>query len=300
MKMVPKIQMSTDGCSLSKIVQGYMNLERWQLSRQACLTFIKQHVEMGITSVDHSPIYGNANCEALFGNALKLEPSLRNQIEIISKCGIVTARDSNTAHYDSSKKSIIASVESSLTKLGIAYLDVLLLHRSDYLMCADEVVEAFEQLRFDGKVKYFGVSNFNTSQFELLQSQMNFPLITNQVELNPINLQVIESGILEKLQKENIYPMAWSPLGGGQLFQEHSQKIIQLNYIINEIAQEMGVKAIDQVVYAWVMKLPAKPLIVLGSGDVSRIASAVDALNVSISHEQWYRVLAATKGYGVA
>ena len=206
MAIVPKVQMIPGGPNFSRLVQGYWRLSEWKLSPQDCLSFIKEHVSLGITTVDHAHIYGSPSCESLFGKALKLDPSLRDQIEIISKCGIISAAEGKIAHYNSSKQSIITSVELSLSRFGIECLDVLLIHRPDLLMDADEIIETFLKLKADGKVKYLGVSNFNLAQLELLQSRMDMPLVTNQIEINPINLDVLESGMLEKLQQFKMRP----------------------------------------------------------------------------------------------
>jgi len=300
MVAVPKIQMAPGGPKFSKLVQGYWRLSEWNLSPQECLSFIKEHISLGITTVDHAHIYGSPSCESLFGKALKLDSSLRDQIEIISKCGIIPANAEKIAHYDSSKQSIISSVELSLDRFGINYLDVLLIHRPDFLMDADELIEAFLKLKSDGKVKYLGVSNFNLAQLSLLQSRMDIPLVTNQIEINPINLGVLRGGVLEKLQEDKVCPMAWSCLGGGEVFSAKSEKMDRLVHALREVENELGAESIDQVIYAWVMKMPSHPVPILGTGNISRIKRAVASLQLSMTHEQWYRILEASRGHGVA
>ena len=292
--------MSPDGPSFSSLVQGYWRLAEWNLSPQKCLSFIKEHVSLGITTVDHAHVYGNPSCESLFGKALKLDPSLRDQLEIVSKCGITLATEGKVSHYNSSEQAIVNSVDLSLSRLGIEYLDVLLLHRPDYLMDADEVVDAFMKLKTEGKVKYLGVSNFNLAQLELLQSRIDVPLVTNQIELNPINLDVIKSGMLEKLQEVKTRPMAWSCLGGGRILDANSTKLEQLTNELKAIANEIGAESIDQVVFAWVMKMPSGPVSILGSGNIDRIRKSAESLKLTMTHEQWYRILVASQGHDVA
>src|SRR5262249_31365857 len=147
---------------------------------QQRLAFLQQALELGVTSMDHADIYGDYGCEALFGEALALQPSLRGQMELVSKCGIKLVsrhRPGHASHiYDTSRAHIVASAENSLRSLRTDYLDLLLIHRPDPLMDADEIAEAFSSLRASGKVRHFGVSNFTPSQFELLHSR--FPLVT--------------------------------------------------------------------------------------------------------------------------
>ena len=269
------------------------------MSPQQCLSFIKSHMELGITTVDHANIYGNPSCESLFGDALKLDRPLREEIEIVSKCGITLARPGKVAHYNSSKESILASVEASLKRLGTEYLDILLIHRPDFLMDAEEIADAFSHLKQQGMVKYFGVSNFTSAQLSLLESRLDQRLVTNQIELNPMSLDVLESGVLEYLQEIRMRPMAWSCLGGGGIFTGKSEQMDRLRRILQELAKELGATSIDQVIYAWLMRMPSKPLPILGSGNAQRIKSAAKSFDLSMSHEQWYRVWSASKGQSV-
>lgn len=299
MTTVPEVQISPGGPKLSKIIQGYWRLAEWQMSAQQLLSFINGHLELGITSVDHAHVYGKPPCESLFGESLKLDSQLRGKIEIISKCGINPPESGNVAHYNATKEAMIASVETSLKRLGTDYLDVLLIHRPDFLIDADEVADAFELLKNQGKVKYFGVSNFSVGQFDLLQSRLDFPLITNQIELNPVNLDVLECGLLEYLQKNRVSPMAWSCLGGGRVFSEDSEQMQSLRSTLQNLVEELGAESIDQVIYAWVMKLPCRPLPILGSGHLDRVKAAVGSINLNMNHEQWYRVWQASNGHPV-
>lgn len=303
MTAINKVSMAPSGPVFSNLIQGYWRLAEWQMTPQQRLSFIKQHLDMGITTVDHAPVYSAGACESLFGEALKLEPGLRDKLQIVSKCGIypkdATANDNCVSHYNSSKASIIASVEASLTRLNVENLDVLLLHRPDFLMEADEVAEAFEQLKQSGKVSHLGVSNFTPSQLALLQSRFGHALATNQIEINPINFAVAEDGTLDQLQQLRIRPMAWSCLAGGDIFNQPTEQANRLRQVLNELAEELGAASIDQVIYAWVMRMPSNPVPIIGSGNINRVATAVASLELSLTSEQWYRVWVASKGYGV-
>ncbi|MDK6764789.1 aldo/keto reductase, partial [Klebsiella aerogenes] len=181
--MVQRIAMAPQGPEFSRFVMGYWRLMDWKMSTDALVGFIEQHLDLGVTTVDHADIYGDYQCEAAFGEALKRAPHLRKRMEIVSKCGIATkARAENTiGHYITDRDHIILSAEQSLRNLATDHLDLLLIHRPDPLMDADEVAEAFLALHHSGKVRHFGVSNFTPAQFTLLQSRLPFTLATNQV-----------------------------------------------------------------------------------------------------------------------
>ena len=301
--MVGTVTMGRGGPSFSKFIQGYWRLGEWNMTPQQRLDFLKQHIDLGITTIDHADIYGNYECERLFGEALALEPAIREKLQIVTKCGINLCSDKfpqrKINHYDTSAEHIYQSVDNSLKRLGVNEIDVLLIHRPDALMDVDEVAQAFTQLYKIGKVKHFGVSNFTPSQFSLLQSRLSQPLITNQVEINPLNFDVVHDGTLDQLQQFNTPPMAWSPLAGGQIFSGDSEKIQRVKAELDAIKSELNLTSVDQVIYAWIRQLPSQPIPIIGSGNIERIKSAVKALDVTLSKEQWYRIWSASKGHGV-
>lgn len=216
-----RIQMTED-LSFSRIIHGLWRLADWNQSKEDTLSLIQYNIENGITTFDHADIYGSYTCEALFGEALNLQPSTREKMEIVTKCGIVLPSDNRpehkTHHYNTSKKHILTSVENSLQNLKTDYIDLLLVHRPDPFMNGEEVAEAFTQLKDEGKVRHFGVSNFKNHQWNMLQSYLPFPLITNQIELSAYNLENFEDGTLNLCQEKRVAPMAWSPLAGGAIF----------------------------------------------------------------------------------
>ncbi len=301
--MVAKVVTAPNGPEFSELVQGYWRAADWGMTAQERLSFLKQHIELGITTVDHADIYGNYECEALFGEALALDKSVRDQIQIVTKCDINLCGDKTPErkinHYDTSSAHIYQSVNNSLERLNVDEIDVLLIHRPDVLMDADEVAEAFTELHKVGKVKHFGVSNFTPCQFELLQSRLGKPLVTNQVEINPLNFEVAHDGTLDQMQMLRTRPMAWSCLGGGSIFSGESEQAILVRNELEAIREEVGATSIDQVIYAWVRRLPSKPIPIIGSGKIERVQTAVNALNIELTREQWYRVWVASKGHGV-
>ena len=238
--------------------------------------------------------------QELFGDALALNPGLRDKIQLITKCGIKLKNerfpDRKIKIYDYSKEHIISSVEKSLKNFGTDRIDLLLFHRPAPFFDPEEMVVVMDILNKQGKVLNFGVSNFTPMQFEMLQELTNKELVTNQVEISPYCLEHFENGNIEFFLKNKIYPMAWSPLAGGNIFSPKNKKGRDLMVKISEIAEELNVEYPEEVIYAWILKHPANILPVIGTGKLARIKLAVDALNIDMSLEQWYRIYNASTG----
>ncbi len=289
---------------IDELVLGFWRLLDWKVAPEQSLTFLEEAIAAGVTHTDHADIYGEYGCESEFGKVLALKPSIRDEIKIITKCGIKPAFPSlglagQANHYDSSAQHIIASAQQSLKHFNTDRLDVLLIHRPDYLMHADEVAEAFNTLKQNGDVLEFGVSNFAPSQLSLLQSRLDFELVTNQVEFSPYEMKALDDGTLDQCQLLGIKPMCWSPLAGGMLFDEKNEKAIRLRHVLEQVGREIGANSIDQVVYAWLLMHPSAPSVVLGTGNIKRIESAVAAKQLKLSREQWYRIWQGSTGHSV-
>jgi len=297
--MVQRITLAPQGPEFSRFVMGYWRLMDWNMSAQQLVSFIEEHLDLGVTTVDHADIYGGYQCEAAFGEALKRSPALRQRMEIVTKCGIATTAKAEHAlgHYITDRDHIISSAEQSLTNLATDYLDLLLIHRPDPLMDADDVAEAFLALHQSGKVRHFGVSNFTPAQFALLQSRLPFTLATNQVEISPVHQPLLLDGTLDQLQQLRIRPMAWSCLGGGRLFNDDAFQ--PLRDELAQVAQELNAETIEQVVYAWILRLPSQPLPIIGSGKIERVRSALAAEQLAMTRQQWFRIRKAALGYDV-
>ncbi|MBW3138125.1 aldo/keto reductase [Ferrimonas balearica] len=289
------------GPVLSRFIAGYWRLLDWQMTPQQRLGFLQAHLDLGITSCDHADIYGDYQCEAAFGEALALNPGLRERIQLVTKCGICLpgSKGYDLPHYNTSAGHIQHQVEQSLRHFGTDYLDLLLIHRPDPLMQADEVAEAFNQLQQAGKVRHFGVSNFTPSQFDLLQSRLDQPLVTNQVEISPLQLTALHDGTLDHLQQHRIRPMAWSCLGGGRLFSPADPQARSVRLELSKVAEEVGAEGVDQVALAWLLALPSNPLPILGSGKIERLQQAVAAERLNLTREQWFRIWVASTGHNV-
>lgn len=297
---VSSISLHKQGPICSRPALGVWRMAEWKMSSSEILSFIHACLDLGITTFDHADIYGDYTCEALFGAALSQEPALRSRLQLISKCGIKLVspnRPSHTIkHYDTSRAHILASVDRSLQALHTDYLDVLLIHRPDPFMDADDTAEAFIQLQQSGKVQHFGVSNFLPSQVDLLSSRLPFPLVTNQIEISVMHLNAFTDGTLDQCQRLRMAAMAWSPLGGGDLFKGDSPKAVRLRQALSAIAQQFGQMTIDQIALAWLLAHPANILPILGTGQIDRIRRAIAAADLKLTREQWFTIWSASTG----
>lgn len=284
----------------SRIVHGHWRLADWNIPSQELLALTEQAIELGVTTFDHADIYGNYRCEKLFGDALALDRSLRDKIEIVTKCGIKLVSDKfpdrKLKTYDYSFGHIVASVDHSLENFRTDRIDLLLLHRPAPFFDAAEVANAFLHLKSAGKVLHFGVSNFNPAQFQMLNRYTGAMLVTNQVEISPYCLDHFENGNIDYFVKEKLKPMAWSPLAGGRLIHPRDEKGERLLRVLWEVARELQTDLVDKVVYSWLLKHPANIIPVVGTGRIDRIRSAAEALDLDMSMEQWYRIYNASTG----
>ncbi len=285
---------------LSRIVHGHWRLADWQLSDQELLRLTEETIALGVTTFDHADIYGNYSCEQIFGKTLALKKELRKGIQIVSKCGIKLLSEKyperRVKHYDYGYNHIISSAENSLKNLGTDYLDILLLHRPSPFFNPEEVARAFSDLQKSGKVLHFGVSNFSIEQFEMLEAYTEVALVTNQVEISPFCLEHFENGNMEFFLKEKIKPMAWSPLAGGEIVAPTTEKGRRVHHALSEVANELNIEGIDKIIYSWLLKHPASIIPVVGSQKLERIRFAVEAFDIDMSLEQWFKIYIAAKG----
>ena len=297
----PRVTTCAHGPALSRIVAGMWRMPEWGMSVEQRVGFIEDCIALGVTSFDHADIYGGYGVESLFGDALRLQPSLRDRIELVSKCGIKLVspqRPQHTIqHYDTSAAHITASVDESLRQLGTDRLDLLLIHRPDPLMDFDEVAHTFLGLRQAGKVLHFGVSNFSRHQFEALDKRIK--LATNQVEFSPLHTAPMFDQTFDGMQDLGVAPMIWSPLAGGRLFNGGEEHADNLRLVIKGIADDLG-QPFASVVFAWIMQLPSRPLPLTGTGRIEAIKVAVAGTRFSLSRSDWYSILRAARGHEVA
>jgi predicted oxidoreductase len=295
------IELRPGGPRLSPVVAGAWRMDSWGWTPAERLRWVEQCIDLGVTSFDHADIYGGYTVEGLFGEALALQPALRERLQLVSKCGIKLVSAQRPAHrlksYDTSATHIVASVEQSLKALRTDRLDLLLIHRPDPLMDAQEVADTFTRLRRDGKVLHFGVSNFTPSQFELLDAAC--PLATNQIELHPLHLAPLHDGTLDQAQRLKRRPMIWSPLAGGRLFSASDDAARRVQAALRAVAGRLG-STPATVAYAWLLRHPSQPVPVAGSRRIEALREAVDALSLRLDAETWTEIWQAGSGREVA
>ena len=289
-----------DSIKFSPIIVGTMRLGEWgaKMNLAELEKFVEGCLEMGLNDFDHADIYGHYSTESDFGKLLKQNPSLRQKMQITTKSGICLTTERKpeflTNTYNSSKKHIIKQAEDSLRLLETDYLDLLLVHRPDYLMDPHEIAEAFTALKAQGKVQHVGVSNFTPIQFEVLDSFVT--LKTNQVEISITRLDAFKDGTLLQCQKNRITPTSWSPLGGGKVFgKTEDEQILRIQKVGNELAEKYQV-GLDQILLAWLLKHPAGIIPVIGTSKIERVKSALDACKIELTREEWYLLWKASTG----
>ena len=254
-----------------------------------------------MTSIDHAPVYGGYTCEKIFGDAvLRKRPELRDKMQLITKAGIVCPGHygNKTIYYKSTKEEILKEMDESLEKLGTDHVDLLLIHRPDPLADPAETADALETVVKQGKALNVGVSNFLPSQMTMLQSYLNIPLVTNQMELSVKNTENFFNGVVDDAFTRRIPLMAWSPLGGGDVFKSTDEKFVRLRTVLTAIAEEHKT-TIDAVIYAWLFVHPVRIAAITGTMNADRIQKAVDATELELSYDEWYQILEASRGYAV-
>ena len=257
---------------------------------------VRAAYDAGFTLFDNADIYGRGECERIFGKVLRDTPGMRQRIVLATKCGICPPWDGRTHCYDSSAAYITASVEGSLKRLGTDSVDLLMIHRPDFLGDPADIASAFIHLRAAGKVRAFGVSNFRPSQLAALQKHCWMPLIVNQVEVSLAALTCLDDGTLDQCVAESITPMAWSPLAKGLLLgpaeDERTQK---LQALLAKLATQRGVTP-AAIALAWLLRHPSHMQPIIGSVNPARIREAARADAIELSRGEWYSLLTAARG----
>jgi len=288
----------------SRVAQGCMRIGG--MTANQIDTLIKTNLECGINFFDHAFIYGGGACEKKFGEFLAANPSLRDQMLIQTKVGI---RD---GIYDSSKETILSMTDTCLQRLGVDYVDFLLIHRPDALVEPEEVAQAFDKLYAEGKVRHFGVSNHNSYQIELLNKYLgeDNPVCVNQLQFSPTNTTMIDAGVNVNMENEgainrdgsvldycrlkNITIQPWSPFQYGffaGVFLDNP-KFPKLNEVINAMAEKYGTTNTGMVV-SWILRHPAKMQPIIGTTTIGRIRQIAQASDVDITREDWYAIYKA-------
>ena len=257
-------------------------------------------LEAGITTVDTAEIYGGYRVEEALGSALAQERGLRARLQLVSKCGIYVPcefhPDRKTAFYNATAERIVKSAEKSLRFLGTDYLDLLLVHRPDWLSSIDETAEGLNRLLKEGKIRSAGVSNYSVSQFEALNSRMAQPLVTNQVEFSLLHMEPIYDGVFDHAQQHRYRPMAWSPLARGLVLDGAHEPSRRIQEVCAGLSSKYGGATVDQLAYAWLLNHPVGAVAVIGTHKQDRIRSAAKAAEIRLEREDWYALWTAAQG----
>ena len=290
----------SDKLEFSRLIYGMWRLaEDSDTSAKHVEAKIQACLDQGITTFDQADIYGGYTAETVLGAALKANRSLAKQMEIVTKCDILVdaGRHSGTRvkHYDTSREHIHASVDASLSEMGIEHIDLLLVHRPDPFMDHHVTGAALDELVASGKVGSIGVSNFRPWDWELLQSAMKNQLVTNQIEISLKEMAPFTNGDLAFHQRHGHRLMAWSPLGGGDLMGGNSA----VAAVMDRLAAQTGLDR-AAVAVAFLLAHPAGILPVLGTNNLSRIATISDALKVRLDRQDWFELYEAALGREVA
>jgi len=268
-----------------------------QLSNKETEALMNFCVAHNITTFDHADIYGAYTTEAEFGKAFKGSGINRDDIQLISKCGIqyqCDNRNNIVKHYNYSKDYIIWSVEESLRQLETEYLDLLLLHRPSPLMVPEEIAEAITILKKDGKIRDFGVSNFSPSQMEMIGLRMDIDV--NQIEFSLTEHSAMHDGTLDYMMTNGIKPMAWSPLGS--VFKDDTEQTRRIHKQLGALIEKYNATE-DQLLLAWIMKHPSHIHPVVGTTTKERLKLAVEATKINLELEDWFLILVAAQGHKV-
>jgi predicted oxidoreductase len=282
--------------SVSPIAWGMWRFAEGGRSAREAADLVHAALDAGITLLDTADIYGFdgtrgfGDAEALLGEVLTAEPGLRGQMVLATKGGIRPPLP-----YDQSADYLAEAIDASLRRLRIDIIDLWQIHRPDILAHPHEVARALDDAVAAGKVRELGVSNFTMPQVEALASFLDRPIATTQPEISPLRIDCFENGELDQAMRMNMVPLAWSPLGGGRLLAPENEREIAVAAELDRIAEEQGVSR-SVAAYGWLMAHPAGIIPIVGSQSASRIAEAMEALEMRWTREDWYAVLVAARG----
>jgi len=303
------VEFGAEKAKASEIIIGTMRIG--ELSTKEVAALIEAGLEVGINFIDTADIYAGGKSEEILGKVFAENPNLREKVILQSKCGIRI--DEDFTWFDFSAEHILNAVEGSLKRLQTDYLDCLLLHRPDALMEPEEIIEAFIKLQDSGKVRNFGVSNFNPMMMALLNEHidfLDFPIVANQVQFSVAHTPILDAnfqvnmhwdgaamrdgGIFEYCRMNNIIIQSWSSLQYGYFEGVFlgSEKFPKLNAVLNRIAEEKDVTP-AAVALAWILKYPAKMQAVIGTTKPARVKESAKAADIELTKKEWYEIYLA-------
>jgi predicted oxidoreductase len=305
--MVDRVALAEGGPHLSQLCYG-----TWRLLREPAPPTAAQladrltaAADLGVTTVDTAEIYGAYAVEELLGAAFAHAPGLRQRLEIVTKFGIYHPNprhpERTSPFYNASAQRVVASVDKSLRLLGTDVIDLLLVHRPDWLTPAADTARGLEDVVRAGKVRHVGVSNYSAPQLDLLRDRLEVPLVTNQLELSLFSHGALFDGTLDQCQRHRIRPMAWSPLGGGRLFSTDDEAGARVRAAMAPLGPKYGSAkhgdaTLGELALAWVLAHPARPVAVVGTSRSDRLATLARAVDITLERHDWYLLWQAAAG----
>lgn len=292
-----KIYLSDAGPKVSPAIYGFY---RWNdevtLNPSNMEKIVNLCLELGINTFDHADIYGNYQCEELFGQIMSKNSFRREDIVLFTKCGLRIPHASQPSvrirHYDTSGEHIIKSVENSLRKLQTDYIDIFLLDHLDPISNLEETASTLLKLRQSGKVKNIGITNFSVFEHQLLASYLNIPIVTNHIELNLLNTAALDSGQIDYIKQRYMRPLVSAPLADGRIAFGTDTLAIKVREKLEEIAVKYATD-IECIAVAWLIKLGALPLI--GTKNEQRIRNIANAFDIDLDKQDWYELYDAAR-----
>ncbi|MEO5938848.1 MAG: aldo/keto reductase [Sphingomonas sp.] len=257
---------------------------------------IEAAFDAGVTLFDTADIYGFdgsgrfGDAEALLGEVFATAPGLRDRMVLATKGGITPP-----VPYDSGRDYLMAALDRSLARLGVGHVDLYQIHRPDILAHPQEVARTLEDMVKSGKVRAVGVSNYTVPQTRALLHLLTIPLASHQPEFSPLQLDPIENGLLDLTMEHAVATLAWSPLGGGRIGAPADERSMRVAAALDTVAAAQGVGR-AAAAYSWIMAHPARPIPIVGSQKVERVAELADAFKVKWTRQAWYDVLVASRG----
>jgi predicted oxidoreductase len=292
-----KIYLSDSGPKVSPAVYGFYRWGNGDLSQNKMETIVNLCLELGVNTFDHADIYGDYECEELFGQVIKNKSVKRDELVLFTKCGInlphPSRPDIRVKHYDTSRKHILKSLENSLRNLRTDYIDIFLLNQLDPLSNLEETALTLHKLRETGKVKNIGVVNFSVFQHQLLSSYLRIPIVTNHIELNLLNTTAFDNGQIDYLKQKYMRPLATAPLAEGKIANSIEKRPLLIRRKLEELSPKYNAN-IESIAVAWIVKLGALPLI--GTTDEQRIRNIVSAFDIDLDRQDWYELYEASRG----
>lgn len=286
-----KIYLSDAGPKVSPVIYGFYRWDQEYDIRKSMDRVVHTCLNLGINTFDHADIYGDYQCEELFGNLIANKSVKRENIILFTKCGLriphTTQPGIRVTHVDTSKEHVLKSIDNSLRKLRTDYIDIFLLNGFDPIANLEETANTLKQLKEKGKIKNIGIVNFSVFQHQLLASYLKLPIVTNHIELNLLNTSALDNGQIDYIKQRYMRPLASSPLAAGRIADGEDFAATKLRRKLFELSKKYNAD-IESIAVAWIFKLGALPLI--GTTDESRIKKITDAVTIELEREDWYQL----------